>query len=237
MADASTFPKPFPFTKKWHTEPYPSISPERPELSVAGKNVIVTGGGTGIGNAIATAFAKAGAKTLTIIGRRVDRLETGVASIRAAALDSKTSVSYEAADLTSAVDVEKALDNIVSKGGKIDIVVSNAGTLPDPGLIVGYDAQTLMRGFELNTMTVFNVLQAFVPRAGADPVFVNITTNTAHMRPIAGIGAYTVSKAAGLKLVEQFSFENPGFHVVQLHPGTIPTAMNGNLEGAPDVGK
>jgi FlaA1/EpsC-like NDP-sugar epimerase len=66
----SSKPTPFPpFTKVWHTEPYPAISPTRPELSVTGKSVLITGGGTGIGAAIAKAFAAAGSTQIAIVGR------------------------------------------------------------------------------------------------------------------------------------------------------------------------
>ena len=66
------------FTKTYHNKPYDDISPTRPELSAAGKNVVVTGGGTGIGKAIATAFTQAGAKSVAILGRRLDKLEAAV---------------------------------------------------------------------------------------------------------------------------------------------------------------
>ena len=51
MADKNNIeiPKFTSFTKTWHNKPYASISPSRPELSAKGKNVVVTGGGTGIG--------------------------------------------------------------------------------------------------------------------------------------------------------------------------------------------
>jgi hypothetical protein len=52
IREAST-PPPFPtlppFLKNWHNKPYAAISPSRPELSVHGKNIVVTGGGTRIG--------------------------------------------------------------------------------------------------------------------------------------------------------------------------------------------
>ncbi|KAF7554312.1 hypothetical protein G7Z17_g3016 [Cylindrodendrum hubeiense] len=233
MADPNVFPEVVSFTQKWHTEPYSLISSERAELSVSDKNVVVTGGGTGIGKAIAVAFAKAGANSVAILGRRVDRLQSGVAAISAANVG--TSALYEIADLTSSIQVENALDRIVSKTGKIDIFVSSAGTLSELGPIVGYDSSTFMRSFELNTLTTFNVIQAFTSHCGADPVFINVSTCTAHTRPIYGAGAYNISKLASLKTVDQFAFENEKFHVVQFHPGWVPTEMNGMQAEAPDV--
>lgn len=113
------FPKVIPFTKTWHTGPYDFISPTRPELSAAGRNVIVTGGATGIGNAIAVAFAQAGAKSVAIVGRRLDALKSGAATISAALpTGSDTQVLYEQADLLSRADTTKALQSIASKVGR-----------------------------------------------------------------------------------------------------------------------
>ena len=53
---------PFPsVTEEWHNAPYDAISPTLPALSSAGKTVLVTGGGRGIGSRIAYAFAASGA--------------------------------------------------------------------------------------------------------------------------------------------------------------------------------
>lgn len=69
-------PEGFPvFTKRWHTKRYSTISPTRPENAAFGKIVIVTGGGTGIGAAIAKAFAEAGAAGIGLIGRREEPLK------------------------------------------------------------------------------------------------------------------------------------------------------------------
>src|SRR6201996_5652360 len=91
------------FTKTYHSEPYASISPSRPELSAAGKNIIITGGGTGIGKSIATSFARAGASTIAILGRREDRLITSSKAINEAAKESKKAVKvlYRVTDLTN----------------------------------------------------------------------------------------------------------------------------------------
>jgi len=223
------------FTKTWHSKPYPFISPTRPELSASGKNVIVTGGGTGIGKAIAIAFAQAGAKSVAILGRRLDRLKTSATAISAAASE-RTDVLYETADLMDRTQVDTALKSITDKVGKIDIFVSNAGALPEPGPILGYNAATFMRGFELNVLSAFNAIQAFMPLAGPEPVLLSISTASAHFAPMPGFAAYSASKAANLKMVDYLAAENPQLHVVNIQPGWIPTEANGMRAEAPDVG-
>jgi hypothetical protein len=78
LKESINTPSFFYFTKTWHSKPYPAISPTRPELSVAGKNIVVTGCGAGIGKAIAMSFAQAGASSITIHGRREGRLKTSL---------------------------------------------------------------------------------------------------------------------------------------------------------------
>ncbi|KAK8203603.1 hypothetical protein M8818_005253 [Zalaria obscura] len=85
------------FTQTYHHAPYAAISPSRPELSAAGKVVVVTGGGTGIGRSIAVSFAQAGADTVAILGRREDRLKSSVAEISAANQKTKM-LDYVAAE-------------------------------------------------------------------------------------------------------------------------------------------
>lgn len=76
MAETGEFSLPsfVSFTQTWHNKPYDYISPDRQELSMAGQNVVVVGGGTGIGKATAIAFAQAGAASVSILGRHVDRV-------------------------------------------------------------------------------------------------------------------------------------------------------------------
>jgi FlaA1/EpsC-like NDP-sugar epimerase len=60
------FPPP---VAEWRNETYAAIDPTRPELSVAGKTVAITGGRTGIGRETVRAFALAGATLIRILGR------------------------------------------------------------------------------------------------------------------------------------------------------------------------
>ncbi|MCJ1314485.1 hypothetical protein MMC25_008167 [Agyrium rufum] len=226
------------FTKTWHNDSYPAISPTQPALSAAGKHVVVTGGGTGIGASIALSFAKAGAASVSILGRREDRLKKSTAAISDAA-HSATKVLYEVADLTNGADVRRAIDSIASRvGDKISIFVANAGSIPTMGPLATDDVDAFMRGFDMNVRTILNSLQAFIPNAVAeDPVLINISTGMVHIDAIAGMASYSSSKAAGTKLVEYFAKENPSWRVYNVQPGVVKTEMNDDLamEGQDDV--
>lgn len=214
------------FTKTWHTKPYHSISPLRPELPAKGKNVVVTGGGTGIGRAIAIAFAQARASSVSILGRRIDRLYSAAKEITAAAEHTGTRVLYETADLTKHEDVEKALAVFVGKVGKLSILVANAGAFPEPGPIATMDATLFMKGFDVKVLTCLNAIQAFMPVAAPDAMVFNISSAAGHIAPIPGMSHYAASKAAGIKMVEYFSVENPDVYFAQIQPGVVATEIS-----------
>ncbi|KAH7126134.1 hypothetical protein EDB81DRAFT_872267 [Dactylonectria macrodidyma] len=224
-------------TKTWHNKPYPFISPTRPELSVAGKNVVVTGGGTGIGKAIAIAFAQAGAKSVAIVGRRLDRLESAAATIRA--VGHSTKVIVETGDVTKSDSIGATLNTIVTQVGKIDIFASNAGILPEEAPVYGYSEAQLRRAFEVNFMGTFNSLQAFLPLAAPGAKLFNTGSGIGHWVPrpeVPGVFSYAATKAAALKMLDYFASENPDIHVVSIHPGIIATEINPNITvGADEV--
>lgn len=226
------------FTKIVHHEAYASISPLKPELSARGKNIVVTGGGTGIGKQIALEFGRAGARSVSILGRREDRLKNAVEEIIAAATDKTTISTYEMADLMKREEVDDAMRSIAAKVGKLDILVSNAGVLPNLGPIVGYDSDELMRGFNVNVLSAFNAVQAFLNSATPSPMIINISTCITHMAPMPGVSGYATSKAANLKMMDYFAAENPHLHIVNVQPGTVTTEMSekAQVEGK-DAGK
>ena len=230
-------PKLVSFTKSWHSEPYPFISPKRPELSSAGKNVVITGGGTGIGKAVAIAFAEAGAKSVAIVGRRAGRLEASAQEIKA--VSHSTDVLFETGDVANRESIETAFKNIVSRAGKIDIFVSNAGVLPKDGPVFGYDDAQLRSGFETNVLGAFNSLQAFLPLAAPSAKVFNTGSCIGHWQPqpeVPGVFSYAATKAAALKMFDYFASENPEIHVVTLHPGIISTEINPHIPNGPDTG-
>ncbi|OQV08765.1 hypothetical protein CLAIMM_12988 [Cladophialophora immunda] len=225
------------FTETWHNRPYPAILPTRPEISAAGKNVVITGGGTGIGKAAAIAFAQAGAKSISIIGRRVDRLQTAGVAIREA--NPSTHVVLQMGDVTDRTSIAAALGAIVAQiGGQIDIFLNNAGMLPKEAAVVDYPESEVRRSFEINLIGSFNALQVFTPLAAPSAKLLNIGSAISHWAPlpeVPGVWSYAAAKAAALKMIEYYASENPNIHVVSIHPGIVSTEINPNIPVGPDT--
>ena len=88
-------------------------------MSLSGQVALVTGGGTGIGKAIAQAMHKEGAKII-IVGRKEEILKEAQAELG-------SDVEMMTCDVTQEDQVKKVYENIISNHGKIDILINNAG--------------------------------------------------------------------------------------------------------------
>jgi NAD(P)-dependent dehydrogenase (short-subunit alcohol dehydrogenase family) len=220
------------FTKTWHSKPYAAIDLNRPELSAAGSFVVITGGGTGIGKAIAVAFAQAGAKTIGILGRRLEKLEASAAEIIKTAKNANIKVLFESCDLSKRANVDVAAAALVRKanGDKINIFVSCAAIMPDVGPVEGYDETALRHGLELNVIAPFNAVQSFAPLLAADAHVFNISSGIAHIKPVQGVWLYSAAKAAIAKMFDYMQEEHPEWHIVQIQPGVISTELNAELD-------
>lgn len=84
-------------------------------------SVVITGGGSGIGEATARYLAAQGAK-VTICGRREDRIKTVAKEIG-------SNCAWVTADVTSSADRQKLIDTAILHGGRIDALISNAGNM------------------------------------------------------------------------------------------------------------
>lgn len=237
--DESMIPKYVPFTKKFHNKPYPSISPTRPELSAAGKNIVITGGGADIGNAIAVGFAQAGAASITILGRRPEKLEAGIISIKAAIpIGNTTQVYHHPVDLSSREETNTVFQTIASQipGGKIDVLVSNAGSFPIVTPITSTTDEQLLSSFTTKVLTAMHAIQAFIPLAGPNPILLSTNTCIAHFPPMQGFGLYAATRAALVRLTDYIQMENPTLRLISIHPGWVATEGNSYDRNATDDG-
>jgi 3-oxoacyl-[acyl-carrier protein] reductase len=94
------------------------------QLSLQGRNALVTGGSLGIGRAIATRFIEAGGN-VAIVARRADTLEEAKAAISKAGPGKVVTIS---ADVSTAEGCTKAYNDAVAGLGQVDILVNNAGS-------------------------------------------------------------------------------------------------------------
>lgn len=118
-----------PYTRTIHRSVYPAISPTNPSNSAAGKVVLVTGGGSGLGKHIAAAFNTAGAKAIIITGRRENVLREAAAELEKSG-DAR--VLFFVADVTDEGALKGVFESVEEAVGKVDVVVANAGYMATP---------------------------------------------------------------------------------------------------------
>jgi hypothetical protein len=131
------------FTSTVHRTAYPAISPTRSELSQAGRTVLITGGGTGIGKSMAEHFILASAATVIIVGRRLEVLKGAAAELKQKAQDAKSpsTIIPLTCDVASKKDIATLWDDLAKQGLVVDVLVLNAAkfTEPKPLLELGSD--------------------------------------------------------------------------------------------------
>ncbi len=115
-----------------------------------GKTALVTGGGRGIGQAIALRFAREGAR-VAIVGPHKETLADTVSKGRG--------IEAIVGDVTKKQDVDRALDAFIGKFQRIDILVNNAGGI-DPKPFFDKSSADWMRILELNLVSAFLCAQA-----------------------------------------------------------------------------
>ncbi|KAL3468538.1 hypothetical protein BJX64DRAFT_282703 [Aspergillus heterothallicus] len=251
---AAPFPSP---TKTWHDNSYASISPTNPDLSQAGKTVLITGGGTGIGAAIAHAFAAAGAAYIALLGRRAAPLEETKSSIERQYPG--TQVFTAPTDATVQTEVEEAFAAFAEfTGGKgINVLVSSAAVIGPQGGIDQVDVGKSLSSIEANLKGAMYTGTAFLKyRAGGvvgergEDVVVEVNSNAAHVNFAPGFAAYSISKWAVYRFWDSLGFEC-GFaaeqgegkgkgkgkvRVYHIQPGVVNTDMNREAGGVKAMG-
>jgi NAD(P)-dependent dehydrogenase (short-subunit alcohol dehydrogenase family) len=184
---------------------------------------LVTGGGSGIGRAIAQALAAAG-NTVVVVGRSQKPLDDTVALIRSSGGNAHSMLM----DVTDKLAVSQTVRQIELQFGSIAILVNNAGRHTALGPMWTVDPDTWWREVECNLFGTFLCMHAVLPgmierRQGR---IINISS-AAGNQPRPYSTAYSSSKAAVTRLTESVSLSTRdyGVYLFALHPGSVRTAM------------
>lgn len=196
-------------------------------MNLENKVAVVTGGGSGIGLAIARSYVEHGAR-VAIFGRNPDTLATAERRLG----DSTLAV---AGDVTNQPDLERLFETTAERLGKIDLLVANAGAINFTPL-----GQTTEADFDtasdLNFKAVFFTIQAALPHMN-DGASVIITGNAFTSTPVVGPSVAIAAKAAVKSLARTFAVELAPrqIRVNVLSPGPTATAAPAPTDTTDDM--
>lgn len=193
----------------------------------AGKVVLVTGGGSGIGEATATAFLRAGAR-LAIAGRKADRLEAAASKMRET---TGSEVFCHAADVRVQDQCRALIEAAAAHFGRLDVLVNNAGGARHAPLRTA-SVESWRQDMSLNLDSAFFCAQAAYPHLKAaaaesgQAAVVNISSMAGNGGTM-GCGGYSAAKA-GLQMftrVAAAEWGPKGVRVNSVAAGMIATPL------------
>ncbi|MCA0406677.1 MAG: SDR family oxidoreductase [Proteobacteria bacterium] len=158
-------------------------------MRLKGKTALVTGAASGFGKGIAETFAREGAKVV-VMDLNGDGAQTVAGAIGASARAVQ-------GDVTSRTDIARAVKETVAFGGRIDIIINNAGWTHKNKPLMEVTDEEFDRVFDINVKSIYLMTQEAVPqlRQQGGGVMINIGS-TAGIRPRPGLTWYNGSKGA-----------------------------------------
>src|SRR5512147_2050397 len=199
-------------------------------MRLQGKVAIVTGAGSGFGEAIATRYAQEGAKVVVndIVAQGAERV--------ASAIRAKGGQAHvELADVSKDADVARLVQSALSAFGRLDIVVNNAGTTHRNRPMLEVGEGEFDRIYQVNVKSLFLTAKHAVPvfRAAGGGCFITIAS-TAGVRPRPGLTWYNGSKGAAIVTSRSMAAElaPDGIRVNVINPVAGETGMLVDFMGA-----
>ena len=196
------------------------------EVIGAGKVAVVTGAASGIGRALAYAFAASGSAVVV-----ADLDATGAEAVAAAIRSTGADALAVAVDVSEAASIERLATATIEQFGRVDVLCNNAGV----STFNLFKDQTLNDWkwvFNVNLWGVINGLQAFVPimRAQGTPAhIVNTASIAGLLSGVAFIGPYAATKVAVVSisetLVQELAIDSTPIGVSVLCPSSVDTRV------------
>jgi len=183
---------------------------------------VVTGGASGIGAAVVEALRERGAE-VAALDLDVSRVPAGVAGVTA--------------DVSDDGSVRRAIDEVVERFGRVDVLVNNAG-IGAQGTVADNDDAEWMRVLDVNLLGVVRTTRAALPHLRRSPA--GAVVNVCSIAATAGLpqrALYSASKGAVLALTRAMAADHlrEGVRINCVNPGTADTPWIGRLlESADD---
>ena len=200
-----------------------------------GKSVFITGASSGIGAAVAKAFAAEGAK-VALLARRTDKLEQVKHEIEAVG---GRAVLFQC-DVTDVEGLKAAAEQAVQAFGGIDVVLANAG-FGISGPFENLSVDAFRRQFEVNVFGMMNTIYATLPALKQSKGRLGLLGSVAGRLGMPMTSPYNVSKYAVIGLAEciYHEFDEVGISVTSIIPGFIESEIrsvnnDGVYTGNPD---
>lgn len=186
-----------------------------------GRVAFITGGGSGIGRAVAEQFAAAGA-AVVVTGRRMEAIGATRKSIEHRGGRGLSVV----ADVTDLSALESATEEALAVFGRLDIVVANAGGSPRAMAVLDYPPELWLHTLDVNLTGVWNTVKATAPAVIAAGGGAILTMGSGRGRAhTGGLGPYSVAKAGLTALTRVLAAELRPFNVAvnEIIPGPVNT--------------
>ncbi|KAK3985283.1 NAD(P)-binding protein [Cladorrhinum sp. PSN332] len=219
------------FIKTLHKKPYPSISPSLPELSQVDRTVIIAGGSSGIGFAIARAFVQARASKLILLGRREAVLRDAVSKLKEeAGHTTETVIEGRLCDIGNLGETEKLWNKFKADGISIDVLVMNAAIIGEQAPILEAGFEKTWKAFEVNVRTPLDFAARFYKQAeGRQKYLVNVSSSAIHnLKTESGyIPTYGLTKNSGTLVLQQVARDTDPtkMQIISFHPGAVLTDL------------
>lgn len=192
-----------------------------------GKVVAITGASRGIGAAAARIFAQAGAR-VALLARSGDEIGQVAAQIGPQALALRC-------DVADAASLRAALDQALRWGGRLDVLINNAGVIDPITRLAEADPADWGRAIDINLKGVFHGMRFAIPvmKAQGSGTIITVSSGAAHT-PLEGWGAYCSAKAGAAMLTRMAHLEEGtrGLRVMGLSPGTVATDMQVRIKAS-----
>ncbi len=203
-------------------------------MKLEDKCAIVTGGGSGIGRAIAESFAREGARVVTV-GRNAEKLDAA----RQAAGDAAGRILPRAVDVSDRAAVHDMVEWAEGELGKIDILVNNAGTNVPRRSLPELSADDFEKMVNINLNGAFYCAYEVLPkmRARRDGLIINVSSVAGVRASVIGGAGYTASKfgMAGLSLSIGLEESENGIRSCLICPGEVNTPILEDRPVIPDA--